>query len=151
MLRPESSLKGRVLLLPPILAALLAAAVPPSARAGALTEPMPTGPVLIASEPIPVATGNGTQTNPHVSGSVASYTDSQSGAVVTIKYVDLAAPGPGIQVPQEPGYVDQLSDVANGIIVFRRIDLATGAKAIYDGPADLLARLSELETLRASA
>ena len=122
--------KGKAqLVLSATVAALLAAAAPVAARAAAVQ--MPTGPVLIAPEPIAVATGSGSQTDPHVSGSVASYTDKQSGAVVRIKYVDLVVSGASTQVPQDAEYVDQLSDVANGIIVFQRNDLATGAKAIY--------------------
>jgi hypothetical protein len=120
--------KGKALLVSLATLAALLAAVPLAARADSKAL---TGPVLILTEPIPVATGSGSQTSPHVSGSVASYTDRQSGANVNIKYVDLAAPGPGTQVPQEPGYVDQLSDVSNGVIVFQRVNLSTGAKAIY--------------------
>ena len=122
-------MKGKVRLLSSAtLAALIAAVTPLAAHADSKAL---TGTVLSGTTPIPVATGSGNQTGPHVSGSVTSYTDRQSGTNVTIKYVDLTAPGPGTQVPQEPGYVDQLSDVSNGVIVFQRVNVSTNAKAIY--------------------
>src|SRR4051794_40979671 len=104
MLRPDLScrrLRRPLVLL--VLCATVAALNAGSATAG-FTVQMPTGAVLIGPEPIPAATGSGTQTSPHVSGSVISYTDRQSGAAVSVKYVDLAAPGPGTQVPQDAEY-----------------------------------------------
>jgi hypothetical protein len=127
MLRSDSirrRLQRRLLLLL-LCATVVALAGPASARSTVAAS------VLVVSEPIGVATGSGSQTDPHLSGSVVSYTDKQAGTQVTIKYVDLTAPGSVAQVPQETGYVDQLSEISNGVIVFQRINISTGVKAIY--------------------
>jgi hypothetical protein len=66
-------------------------------------------PILINSSP-------GNQTDPHVSGDVAAYTDESSGA---IRYYDFLSTAPGsIQTPL--GSTDQLSDVNGKNIAFAR-------------------------------
>ena len=82
---------------------------------------------------IVVANGPGDQSDPHVSGHYAVYTDAQGNTTNTIKYFDFANQTTGI-VPQGAGVLDSLSDVSGGSIVFTRVDLNTGSSAIYSYP-----------------
>jgi hypothetical protein len=70
----------------------------------------------VAGAPILINTSPGNQTDPHVSGDVAAYTDESSGA---IRYYDFFTMAPGsIQTPL--GSTDQLSDVNGKNIAFAR-------------------------------
>ena len=93
------------------------------------TAQTPTGPVLLGPPPQLVAGGAGSQTDPHVSGAVVSYTDRVSASNTTIHYVDLNAPSTNNTVPG--GTLDQLSDISNGVIVFQRGSTTSSDKAIY--------------------
>ena len=73
--------------------------------------------VPLASEYEPVSGGPGSQTDPHVSGSLVTWTDT-AGTRSRIGYADLAAGTSGF-VPNA-GHRDSLSDVAGNLIVFRR-------------------------------
>jgi hypothetical protein len=78
----------------------------------------PGPPVPLASETAPVATGAGNQTDPHVSGSLVTWTDI-AGTESRIGYADLAAGTHG-HIPNA-GDRDSLSDVAGNLVVFRRV------------------------------
>jgi hypothetical protein len=89
----------------------LSGGMPPAlARAPGATVPL-------TSESRLVAGGAGNQTDPHVSGSLVTWSDI-SGTESRIGYADLAAGTTGL-VPNA-GHRDSLSDVA-GDLVFRRV------------------------------
>ena len=107
--------------------------------------------VPLAAESAPVATGTGNQTDPHVSGSLLTWTDTDS-ASSQIHYDDLAT-GVGGAVPNA-GHRDSLSGVSGTVIVFRRVFTDTARRAImYFDVADSAAGVRELasapETRRA--
>lgn len=78
--------------------------------------PVSSGNVIGA--PILINTSPGNQTDPHVSGDIAAYTD-QSGAFSVIRYYDFLTGAPGsILTPM--GSTDQLSDVNGNHIAFAR-------------------------------
>lgn len=85
----------------------------------ALGESPSTGPVLVGPEPVVVKGGPGNQTDPHVSATIVSYTNTDS-ATSEIRYQDLSSPGSDLAVPNL-GHRDSLSDVSGDIIVFRRV------------------------------
>lgn len=71
------------------------------------------------AEPQLVSGGPGNQTDPHVSGSVVSYTASDS-AFGEIRHQDLTDPSTDVAVPND-GQRDSLSDVSGSMVVFRRV------------------------------
>ena len=81
--------------------------------------------------PLTVASGSGNQTDPHVSGSLVSYTDDASGAF-RIRFRDVAAGTTG-EVPAGAGQSDTLSAISGGRIAFVRSDEVTGSNIhVYD-------------------
>jgi WD40 repeat protein len=82
---------------------------------------------------IVVDNGGGDQSDPHVSGRYATYTAEQSTGSVAVKYFDFATQTTGT-VPSVAGSLDSLSDISGGTIVFTRVDLITGASAVYSYP-----------------
>lgn len=98
---------------------------------------------VLAGTPLAVATGAGNQTDPHVSGSLVSYTSEDS----FISYADLSnGSGGAIFRPLDPGSTDVLSDVSGSRIAYVRtdeagsnimvFDLATGTSAVLDPQAE---------------
>lgn len=98
-----------------VLVALTVAAglTAPTAPAGATT----TGPTPVGTKTT-LSSGAGNQIHPHVSGTLATYTNDQ-GSTSEIRYQDLAT-GVDAAIPNG-GHRDELSDVSGTMIVFRRI------------------------------
>jgi hypothetical protein len=99
-------------------AAAIAAAVTAMAAgsAGAVTPANggDAGGTLVA-----INTSAGDQTDPHVSGDLASYTDSE-GSTSTIHYFNFLTSTDSTVTQPDPGEFDSLSDVSPGRIVFSR-------------------------------
>src|SRR4051794_485096 len=73
---------------------------------------------VISGAPVLINTSPGNQTDPHVSGDIAAYTDEATGMAV-IRYYDFLTSAPGsIFTPM--GSTDQLSDVNGNYIAFAR-------------------------------
>jgi hypothetical protein len=84
----------------------------------------------VAGAPILINTSPGNQTDPHVSGDVAAYTDESGGSGV-IRYHDFLTMAPGsIQTPL--GSTDQLSDVNGNHIAFARKTGPNRACKVFD-------------------
>lgn len=95
---------------------LIAALMFPALAAAEVPE---SGPVLIGPAPQIVRGGVGNQTDPHVSGSVVSYT-ALEGTSSEIRYQDLTDPSTDVAIPNG-GHRDSLSDVSGEVLVFRRV------------------------------
>ena len=87
----------------------------------------PGAPVPLTSESRLIAGGAGNQTDPHVSGSLLTFTALQ-GTESLIRYVDLAG-GTGGDIPNA-GHRDSLSDVSGDLVVFRRVHADNSTRAI---------------------
>lgn len=87
----------------------------------------PGAPVPLESDAAPVATGPGNQTDPHLSGSLVTWTDI-SGTESRIGYADLATGTTGY-VPNA-GHRDSLSGVEGDRIVFRRVFTDSSARSL---------------------
>jgi hypothetical protein len=78
-----------------------------------------------------VAVRPGSQTDPHISGTMISYTDSD-GSSSAIHYYDLAMSG-GNDTAIDPGAgIDQLAGIDGNRIVYTHIESATRAIHVYD-------------------
>jgi hypothetical protein len=94
----------------------------------------PATALVLAPEPILVAGGAGTQTEPHVSGSLVSFTN-QGSTTSEIRYRDVAgtSPSAGIDNSSPTGgtaYRDSISDVSGSVIVFRRASDSSSTESI---------------------
>ena len=87
----------------------------------------PPAPITPATTTELVHGGPGSQTDPHISGSLVSYTNRVSASDTTVRYHDLAT-GANNAVPG--GQLDQLSDVFGSTIVFQRGSTALPTRAI---------------------
>lgn len=87
----------------------------------------PGDPVPLTSESRLVSGGAGNQTDPHVSGSLVTWTDI-SGTQSRIGYADLAAGTTGF-IPNA-GHRDSLSDVDGDLVAFRRVYTDSSARSI---------------------
>ena len=88
----------------------------------------PSGGGNVAGAPILINTSPGNQTDPHVSGDVAAYTDESFGG---IRYYDFLTMAPGsIQTPADS--TDQLSDVNGNHIAFARKTGPNRACKVFD-------------------
>ena len=81
---------------------------------------------LVGGTATTVNNGSGEQTDPHVDGDLAAYTDQGS----IIRYFAFPG-GPDLAVPTEAGTSDFLSDVGGGRIVFTRLSRA-GRIMVFD-------------------
>jgi hypothetical protein len=104
--------------------------VAPALRAGGSE---PTAAQVLAPEPILVAGGTGTQTEPHVSGSLVSFTNAGS-TTSEIRYKDVATTSPSAGVdnstPTGSTYRDSISDVSGSVIVFKRASDTSSTESI---------------------
>lgn len=89
--------------------------VDPPSPAAAEVAPAP---VPVAATPVLVSGGAGNQTDPHISGTLVTYTNSTDG-VMEIRYHDLATDQDDA-IPTG-GHRDSLSDVDGSTVVFRRV------------------------------
>ena len=91
----------------------------------------PGAPVPLTSDSRLIAGGVGNQTDPHVSGSLLTWT-ALDGTNSRVRYVDLAD-GSGGEIPVA-GHRDSLSDASGDLVVFRRVhtDSATRAIMLFD-------------------
>ena len=79
----------------------------------------------------PVAVRAGGQTDPHISGTVIAYTDSD-GTAAAIHYYDLGVPG-GNDTTIDPGAgIDQLSNISGTRIAYTHIESGTRSIRVYD-------------------
>jgi hypothetical protein len=86
---------------------------------------------MVVGAPILINTSPGNQTDPHVSGDVAAYTD-QSGALGSvIRYYDFLTMAPG-SILTPLGSADQLSDVNGNHIAFARQTGLSRACMVFD-------------------
>lgn len=83
--------------------------------------------VPLTTETTPVATGPDSQTDPHLSGSLLTWTDLADGGS-QIRYTDLAAGSSGA-IPNVDSR-DSLSDVAGDLVVFRRVYTTDATRSI---------------------
>ena len=82
----------------------------------------------VTGAPILINTSPGNQTDPHVSGDIAAYTDQSSGV---IRYYDFLTMVPG-SILTPAGSTDQLSDVNGNHIAFARQTGLSRALMVYD-------------------
>jgi ABC-type oligopeptide transport system substrate-binding subunit len=75
-------------------------------------------PIQMTGTPVLVKGGPGNQTDPHISGTLVSYTGAE-GTFSEVRYHDLAT-GSAAAIPNG-GHRDELSEVHGSTIVFRRI------------------------------
>ncbi len=97
------------------LAALMAVHAP-SAQAEVVEPPAP---VEITGTVTPIRTGPGSQNDPHISGTLVSYSDDDHFSFRGIRYVDLLT-GADAAIPTD-GQFDSLSDVSGTTVVSRRV------------------------------
>src|SRR5262245_41980994 len=96
---------------------VIAAALTVPMAAAAIT-PTPSG--RVSGSTVVVNASAGDQTDPHVSGEIAAYTDGDPSTTSSIRYFDFTT-GVDSPVPQSPGSRDLLSDVFNNRISFSRV------------------------------
>ena len=106
-----------------VVAALVAAAM----FAGVTRGADPPAPILVVGTTELIHGGPGSQTDPHISGSLVSYTTRISASDTTIRYHDLAT-GANNAIPG--GSLDQLSDVFGSTVVFQRGSTSDSSRAI---------------------
>ncbi len=106
--------------MPFVLAAALAVTRVDEARAQQTT-------VTPSAAVLPVNTGDGNQTDPHISGNLVSYTSSVNG-VTQIRYFDLTT-SIDDSIPATGTSVDFLSNISGTRIAFTRVD--SGAQSIW--------------------
>ena len=88
---------------------------------------------LVGGTTIAVNYGSGDQTEPHVSGNLAVYTDATSASASTIHYYDFLSTADAVVPPGVNGELDFLSDVNGSQIVFSRLhNDASMASLVYD-------------------
>jgi len=87
-----------------------------AARVVYAVTPIPDG--MVAGAPVLIDTSPGNQTDPHVSGDIAAYSD-QGGEFSVIRYWDFLTMAPG-SIATPLGSADQLSDVNGTRIAFAR-------------------------------
>lgn len=89
--------------------------------------------VVLTPDPILVAGGSGTQTEPHVSGSLVSFTN-QGSTTSEIGYKDVATTSPSAGIdnstPAGGTYRDSISDVSGSVIVFKRASDISSTESI---------------------
>lgn len=85
---------------------------------------------VLAGGPVAVAIGPDNQTDPHVSGSLVSYTDDSAGET-RIRYRDVATGTTG-EVPGSPDRYDTLSALSGSRIAFVRNDAAGSNIYVHD-------------------
>jgi hypothetical protein len=105
------------------IAILLAISALP-ALAGGLTPPAP---IVLTPTPVQINVGPGGQTDPHISGTLVSYTDNSSFSVAYYDFVDMTRRG---AIPHPADRYDSLSDVSGSKIAFMRAS-TTGSQNIY--------------------
>ena len=106
-----------------VVAAVVAAAL----FAGVTRGADPPAPILVAGTTELIQGGPSSQTDPHISGSLVSYTNRVAASDTTIRYHDLAT-GANNAVPG--GSLDQLSDVFGSTIIFQRGSTVSPDRAI---------------------
>jgi hypothetical protein len=97
-----------------------------TAPAMAIT-PIPGG-ALSGGTPVTINISDGDQTDPHVSGDIAAYTDI---AGSTIRYFNFAT-HEDAAIPKTPDVIDILSDVSGTRIAFSRIEIDRNALMVFD-------------------
>lgn len=90
--------------------------------------PIPSG--TVAGAPLVINSSPGNQTDPHVSGDLAAYTDEGAFGSV-IRYYDFLTMAPG-SILTPPGSSDQLSDVDGHHIAFARHTGLSRAMMVFD-------------------
>ncbi|HEV2901844.1 MAG TPA: thrombospondin type 3 repeat-containing protein [Gaiellaceae bacterium] len=86
----------------------------------------PPAPITPATTTELIHGGPGSQTDPHISGSLVSYVNRISASDTTIRYHDLGT-GSNNAIP---GHLDQLSDVFGSTVVFQRGSTSDSSRAI---------------------
>jgi hypothetical protein len=100
---------------------------------------VPPPPQLVTSPIVAVNNGPGDQTDPHVNGDLATYTDAVS--VPRIRYYRFSTATDAV-VPQGlPGDRDILSDVSGQRIVFSRIEADRTANFVFDTATSTLSEI----------
>lgn len=82
---------------------------------------------ISGATPVTINVTNGDQTDPHVSGDIAAYTDVQGS---TIRYFNFTT-GVDAAIPAGPGVIDILSDVSGNLIAFSRIEADRNAIMLF--------------------
>ena len=90
----------------------------------------------VGGPPVTINADAGDQNDPHVSGTLATYTGNQS-TTSNIRYFDFLT-GSDVAVPSNPGDRDLLSDVSGNRIAFSRVTTDRVACMVYDVAANLL-------------
>lgn len=103
------------------------AAAPPVLAADVASPPPVTPAVAIEL----LHGGLGNQTDPHISGTLVSYTNRSSSSFSEIRYADVAT-GSNAAIPNDGGtYFDTISDIHGSTIVFTRRDATTSTQSIH--------------------
>jgi hypothetical protein len=87
-----------------------------------------TGGAISGGTPVTINISDGDQTDPHVSGDIAAYTDI---AGSTIRYFNFAT-HVDAAIPQPADVIDILSDVSGNRIAFSRIEIDRNALMVFD-------------------
>jgi hypothetical protein len=103
-----------------------------AATAGLVAQSLAITPVnggaISGGTPVTINSSNGDQTDPHVSGDIAAYTDL---AGSTIRYFNFAT-HVDAAIPTTPDVIDILSDVSGSRIAFSRIEVDRNALMVFD-------------------
>jgi hypothetical protein len=96
-----------------------------------------TGGAISGGAPVAINISDGDQTDPHVSGDIAVYTDV---ADSTIGYFNFAT-HVDAAIPKPPGVIDILSDVSGSRIAFSRIEADRNALMVFDTSTSTLTEI----------
>src|SRR5450432_674559 len=86
------------------------------------------GGAIAGGTPVTINVTDGDQTDPHVSGDIAAYTNIQG---ATIRYFNFAT-GVDATIPAGPTVIDILSDVSGNLISFSRIEPDRNAIMLFN-------------------
>jgi HYR domain/WD40-like Beta Propeller Repeat len=90
--------------------------------------PDSTTSVAVEEVTVPGGTGAGNQTDPHLDGSLLTFTSTE-GTTSEIRYVDLADGSSGSI--DNGGHRDSLSDVSGSLVVFRRVMIDSSERSLF--------------------
>lgn len=129
----------RALVTAVVLAMLLAISLV-SAVAEGISPPTPVTPTSWTAA---VNASTGSQTDPHISGSIVAYTDA---TIASIRYQDLSiGPVSDTVIPHPDGASDCLPDVSGGTIVFTRVYAGAQTILAYDIATQTVTELAPME------
>jgi hypothetical protein len=113
-----------------VLSALIGLMSLPAAAQTTVLTPQIGRPVTVT--PVTINNSSGDQTDPHVDGDLASYTDSATSAIRYYRF----STGVDAAIPSGAAIVDVLSGVSGNLIAFSRIETDRNAIVVFDTAAN---------------